>query len=179
MHGFYDYFKDFAGPVVTLIAALVAAGFTIRLGHIQSQISASQRDIALDKLKSDLFKNRYDIYQATKELLEYVPFVTETVKIDATKVRNLYVKLDEARFYFPPALRTYLASVHSICETFFITLARRENTNIDDPQWARLGEELAKIQAELRRIYADLPAAFEHSLSFKQLTRQDGPIQDG
>ena len=63
----YEILKDFAGPVVTLIAASVAGTITFVLARIQARIAKSQRDIALDKLKFDLFQKRYEIYEASKQ----------------------------------------------------------------------------------------------------------------
>jgi hypothetical protein len=87
----YELFKDFAGPFVALVGALAAAFITLRFGREQARIAQSQRDIALDKLKHDLFDRRYAIYSATKELLEYIPFITDIEKSDSTKIRSLYV----------------------------------------------------------------------------------------
>jgi hypothetical protein len=167
----YEMLKDFAGPVVTLIAASVAGTITFMFARIQARVAKSQRDIALDKLKFDLFQKRYEIYEATKALLEYVPFVTEIEKCDATKVRSLYVKLDEAQFYFPPGICAFLDDVHARCELFFSHLSMRDQVGIDDPEeWGKTGGMLASDQSALRAIYATLPATFAKSLAFKQLT---------
>ena len=73
----YQFARDFASPVVTVIAAVIAGCITYIFARVQADIAKSQRDIALDKLKFDLFRNRYEIYNSAKELLEYMPFVTE------------------------------------------------------------------------------------------------------
>jgi hypothetical protein len=167
----YVILKDFAGPVVTLIAASVAGAITFMFARIQVRLAKSQRDIALDKLKFDLFQKRYEIYEATKALLEYVPFVTEIEQCDATKVRSLYVKLDEARFYFPQGICAFLDDIHAHCELFFSHLSMRDQVSVDDAErWGKAGELLASDQAMLRAIYASLPTIFSDSLAFKQLT---------
>ena len=167
----YQVLKDFAGPVAAIIGAIVAGTITFIFGRAQTRIAQSQRDIALDKLKFDLFKNRYEIYEATKALLEYVPFVTDIDKCDATKVRSLYVKLDEARFYFPPDICAFLDDIHAHCELFFSHLSMRDPVSIDDSeQWAKTGDLLASDQSALRTIYASLPSTFAKSLAFRQLT---------
>ena len=51
----YDVLKDFASPVITLITALIAGFITFTFNRNQAQLARSQRDIALDKLKFDLF----------------------------------------------------------------------------------------------------------------------------
>jgi hypothetical protein len=68
----YELIKDFTSPVVTLSAAIVAGLITITFARIQANIAESQRDIALDRLKFDLFQRRYDIYEAAKQLIEHM-----------------------------------------------------------------------------------------------------------
>ncbi len=157
--------------MVTLVAAGAAGFITYTFARIQARIAQSQRDIALDKLKFDLFEKRYEIYQATKALLEYMPFVTDLEKLDATKVRALSVTIDEARFYFTPEICTFLHDTRARCETFFEHLRQRDLMNIDDSQkWGEMAETLAKDQQVLRITYASLPQIFEKTLAFKQLT---------
>jgi len=83
--------KDFAGPVATIFAASVAAFIALRLGSGQAAIAKSQAAIARDKLKFDLFEMRYDIYSKVKELIEYTQSIHDFERIDATRVRALYV----------------------------------------------------------------------------------------
>jgi hypothetical protein len=167
----YQMLKDFAGPVSVITAATVAAFITYRIGTAQKLIAQSQRDIALDQLKFNLLQKRYDIYQATKDLLEYLPFIPDIQHSDSTKIRNLTVKIDEARFYFSPQTCDFLHDVRAQCETFLTRLGQRDLINIDDSvQWSAMAEALAKDQAALRMIYASLPQVFEKSLAFKQLT---------
>ncbi len=163
--------RDFAGPLATLVAAIAAIVVTALFNNSQLRIAESQRDIARDKLKFDLFKNRYEIYEAAKALIEYISFIHDLEKSDATKIRNLYVKLDEARFYYPPDICKYLNDLHDRCELFFSHLAERDRVNIDDrEEWSRLADVLSADQSALRAIYASLPMTFESSLAFKQLT---------
>jgi len=167
----YQFAKDFASPIVTLIAATIAGIITFTFARVQARIAGSQRDIALDKLKFDLFRNRYEIYEAAKALLEYVPFITDIDKSDASKIRSLYVKIDEARFYFPSDIRTVLDEIHDRCELFFTHLAERDTIIIDDREkWSCLAKILSEDQAALRTAYASLPRTFEKTLAFKQLT---------
>jgi hypothetical protein len=167
----YEFFKDFAGPIATLVAASVATFITIAFARAQARIAQSQRDIALDKLKFDLLQRRYEIYQAAKELLEYMPFVHDIEKSDSNKIRTLYVKMDEARFYFPPSICSLLDNIRRYCEEFFVHLAKRDRLNIDDREaWSAMAELLAADQATLRQIYAKLPETFETALKFEQLT---------
>ena len=63
----YTATRDFAGPVTTLVAAIAATWITISFGRRQASIAQSQRDIALDKLKFELFETRYGIYLKAKK----------------------------------------------------------------------------------------------------------------
>jgi hypothetical protein len=87
------------------------------------------------------------------------------------KKRSFYVKLDEARFYFPPDIRAQLETIHATCERFFAHLAKRNRLNIDNrEEWSQLADALTADQVELREIYASLPKSFEPALAFRQLT---------
>jgi hypothetical protein len=77
----YEFFKDFAGPIATIVAASAAFFVTVYFNQrqagiaaAQKDIAAAQRDIAVDKLKHDLFDRRYDIYSAAKRLIEHYIF---------------------------------------------------------------------------------------------------------
>jgi hypothetical protein len=165
-----ELLKDFAGPFATVFAATVAAVITFKFSRAQTKIAQSQRDIALDRLKFDLLQRRYEIYNAAKELLEFVPFVTELRKSDPSRVRSLYMKLEEASFYFPQDVCTAVQQIHDQCESFFNHLGARENINIDDHEkWVQMAEVLAADQKCLRTLFASLPKVFEQSLAFKQL----------
>jgi hypothetical protein len=170
----YEVAKDFVPSILTLIAAGVALRISYRFGRIQADIAKSQRDIALDKLKFDLFRSRYEIYEAVKKLLEYVPFIDDIAKSDSTKIRSLYVKMDEARFYFPSDICAILDAIHKRCEHFMEQLAQRDRINLIDDghrdEWSQLADILAKDQTALRQTYGSLPQIFEKVLAFKQLT---------
>jgi hypothetical protein len=170
----YEILKDFASPVVTLIGASIAGIITFTFARIQARIAKSQRDIAVDKLKFDLFQKRYEIYTAAKQLVEQVSLVSDLKKSDPMAIRALYVTIDEARFYFPPEIRQLLANLQAICERFFTHLAQRDQISIDnDNLWRAMAETLAADQSELRSLYASLPRRFETSLAFKQLTASE------
>jgi hypothetical protein len=172
----YDILKDFASPVLSFITAILAAIVAIRFGNLQAQIGEAQRDIALDKLKFDLFTKRYDIYEATKRLIEHLVMVSDMKTQDPTLIRELYVKIDEARFLYGPDICAFLARLHDASEAFLTLLGERENMNIDDSvKWANTAERLALRQKHLREIYASLPTTFEAALSFDQLKRERAP----
>lgn len=65
----YQIFKDFAGPIATIIAALAAAGVTTYFAWHQKNIAKEQADIAREKLRHDLYERRYRVFDATRKLL--------------------------------------------------------------------------------------------------------------
>jgi hypothetical protein len=163
----YQLLKDFAGPAATLIASITAIVVTALFSKSQLRIADSQRNIALDKLKHDLFQKRYEIYEAAKALLEYVPFITDVRRSDAARIRSWYVKIDEARFYFPTEICVVLSDIKDRCELFFLHLAMRGSNIDDDKEWSRLADILAADQSMLRAIYHSLPETFASALAFK------------
>src|SRR5215468_8689136 len=61
----YSFFKDFAAPIATVIAAITAAYFVWR----PWQTAQNQAATALDQLRYNLFEKRYAIYEDARELL--------------------------------------------------------------------------------------------------------------
>jgi hypothetical protein len=147
----YQVLKDFAGPAAAIIGAIVAGFITFIISKGQRRIAQSQRDIALDQLKFNPLQRRYEIYQATKELLKYIPLISDIGRSDSTKIRALSVKMDESSFYFPPDICDFLHDTRVRCEVFLTRLGQRDNINIDDTEkWSAMADALAKDQAALR-----------------------------
>ena len=73
----YDLFKDFAGPVATITASMVAVFFTWRLGKGQLAIAKQQAATAqqqantpLERLNLDLYERRFNVYTAVLDLYQ-------------------------------------------------------------------------------------------------------------
>lgn len=115
-----EFFEKFAGPIATVIASLSAAAVAITFGRLQAKIARAQAatveaqkdiaqanlDIAFDKLKYDLFARRYEIYIAAKQLIETI-FNQSPINVADPKIKELRIKVDEARFFFPPDTRAF------------------------------------------------------------------------
>ena len=174
--------KDFSGPVATAFAATVAALITLHfnrrqeiIGAAQKDIAASQRDIAKDKLKVDLFKERYAIYSAAKTLIEHTASLRDSddVMRRSAEIRNLYIELDEAKFFFDAKVCAFLQKLHDEAESFLIELCA--DVDVDDASaWSARAERLARKNKTLRQTYVDLPKTFEGALEFTQLTGTAG-----
>lgn len=168
----YDVLRDFAGPVATTIAAITAILVTRRFNKRQIAVSGAQRDIALDKLKFDLFELRYGIYLAAKELIEYVSTHHELVKVDSNHIRSLYVKLDEARFFFDGNTIEFMQEIVSRAERRFELMRQRDLADVDNEDvWSNLVDGLTGCDIALREMYAEAPKVFESSLRFDQLVK--------
>jgi hypothetical protein len=57
-------FKDFAGPIATIVAALVALSVTAYFAWHQKKIAKEQADIAKEKLRLDLYDRRFEIFSS-------------------------------------------------------------------------------------------------------------------
>jgi hypothetical protein len=134
----YWFFKDFAGPIAVIIASGTAAWITYKLGMIQvgiarrqAKTAEAQKDIAYDKLKHDLFDQRYEIYVAAKRLIEAIfdaPLGDDIKRHTDPEIKRLRLKLDEARFFFPPDTRAYCETIEK--HVYDVLVASRAITDI-------------------------------------------------
>jgi hypothetical protein len=170
----YEFFKDFAGPIATVCAAAAAVFVTIHFNRKQMQIAETQKNIALDKLKWDSHEERYKIYTEAKELISYVSQQHDVEKIDNQKVRDLRVKIDEARFFFNPSIRAFLDEIDHTAESLLSNLGVRWQTHEDDDdiEWREINEKLGNDTQKLRSLYAEMPNKFESALALSQLVRE-------
>jgi hypothetical protein len=166
----YEFAKDFAGPIATVIAAAAALTVTAifnrrqtAIAAAQKDIAAAQRDIAVDKFKADLFEKRYEIYLAAKSLLKCaVNYGHE--KSGAETIVELKIRLDEARFFFPSDIQALAQKIDATCEDLMLRTDQRLLLNPDDTNWSATGDELAIRQGHARRLYAELPLLFQRHL---------------
>jgi hypothetical protein len=171
-HTLYAFFKDFAAPIATMVAAFVAAGITFFFTRAQTRIARIQADVAIEKLNFDLFEKRYALYVSARQLIEYLALQHEIEKVDHTKIRSIYVTLDEGRFFLPDAVRKYLDELHHASEEFLTVLGERLNLSTeDDTKWNSTAEKAAAALAKLREMYSQLPHKFEEALAFRQIKR--------
>jgi hypothetical protein len=167
----YMGLKDFAGPTATVFAACAAFFLGYRFGKVQSSAVTAQAAIALDKLKFDLFEKRYEIYSAAKELIEKVAHVRSLDKCNPDEIRSLYIKIDEARFFFPTEIQNHLQHIHDLSERLLRLVGQREMLKLNDQQWAVAADEIGGVSLNLHEIYGDLPKTFQATLAFKQVTQ--------
>jgi hypothetical protein len=72
----YQCFKDFAGPIATIVAAITAVCVTGYFAWRQTQIAKEQADVAKQKLRQDVFERQYErryrVFVAARKLLSEV-----------------------------------------------------------------------------------------------------------
>jgi hypothetical protein len=179
MSSAYEFAKDFAGPIATIIAAVTAAGITYSLGRNQTKIASaqkevakSQRDIAYDRLKYDLFKERYGIYVTAKQLIEKISGNGFPQGIRDPDLRAMRIRLDEARFFFPQKETRLFSSIETLAAEHEGARYVMKNTN-NETDRLKAGETAAEKLMELVRIYETLTPDMEQQLGFTQLTRPE------
>jgi len=158
----YSFFKDFAGPIATIIASVTAAYFVRR----QWQTAQQQADTALDQLRHNLFVKRYAIYDDVKQLLRLLLNESHKQEFRAFDVVPHYVVMDEALFFFSPQTCAWLESVQHDCQKFLDAHASL-NTPEHNPR------EYTTAQLKLLEDFKALPQRFRKELAFRQLTQDE------
>jgi hypothetical protein len=157
----YWFFKDFAGPIATVIAAGVAAYFVRQ----QWRTAEKQADTALDQLRYSLFEKRYAIYNDVKQLLRLLLNESHNEQFRPFDVVPHYVVMDEAIFFFSSETCAWLQSVQQDCQKFL-----EANASLRTPEYN--SAEYTQIQRKLLDDFQALPERFRSELSFRQLTRK-------
>jgi hypothetical protein len=166
----YNFFKDFAGPLATLVAAVVALIVTYCFQKIEARISSRQANIASEQLKLDMFDKRYSVYSTVKSLIEYLSRPLEFDAIDQNKVRKLLTILDEGKFFFfGPTSQKFINEVLTLSQSFLEKLEKRGHINVDvkdefEKNAIALNDDLAKFRGHLDK----LPSYFADDMRFLQ-----------
>lgn len=167
-----DFLKDFAGPIATIVASGAALLVTWRFSSTQAMTAEAQKDIALDKLNFDVFEKRYEIYSAARSLIDRVR-KRDQASLHPEEVRGLYLKMEEACFFFDKSMRAYLNEVRTVSDQILLTRDQREDINVesDEAKWLTLGEKLSADEAKLSEMYSRLLPAFERAMALTQLVQ--------
>ena len=160
------------GPIATIFAAIIAVLVTGTLGLAQWQIARTQKDIAYDKLKLDLFDKRYAIYQAALSLSR--AFMSSNKRIPVETFDGLQYTLLEAAFFFPDDV------VHLTRRIYLLSFEWQQQAealdSVDDSLPAELREKFLQRQVlipkEMGRLRITIDGVFLPELAFKQLTRK-------
>jgi hypothetical protein len=179
-----EFAKAFAGPIATVIAA--AAAFTVsiaalkvtrRFGALQAgiaeeqkEIAKSQRDIAYDKLKHDLFDKRYDIYLHAKAIIERITGHPNEQHLATKTLRDLRLKMDEARFFFAPVELSIFDRIEQLVVVHETAQAMQPLVKDDNQLRIQAADRAAGAVSELAEIYMHFPRLMKDALGFTQLT---------
>jgi hypothetical protein len=80
------------------------------------------------------------------------------------------VKLDEARFFYPPAIRDFLGGFHKDVTNLYVLMANRSRAGISDMERAKIGDKIVDELQRLEKLLQSMPQRFETDLKFPQLT---------
>ncbi len=149
----YYFFKDFAGPLATIIASIIAAVFIYR----QWKTAEKQAETALDQLRYNLFEKRYAIYEDVKQLLI---LLLNKQEFDTCQVDKHFAVMGEAIFFFSPETCAWLKSLEEDCFEF---LEARKSRSTNPTKYYDTSRHLADH-------FKGMPERFQKELGFRQLT---------
>lgn len=134
-------------------------------------ISLTQARTARAKLIFDVFGKRYEIYEATRSLIDRVKG-QDHAALHPTELRALHLKIGEARFFFDRSTQAFLTEVMAVSERILLARDRRNllNGSSDEAEWIALGQELSADDARLSEMYRQLLATFERTMALTELT---------
>jgi hypothetical protein len=106
-----------AGPAATIIAAIAAVSVTAYFAWHQKQIAKQQANTALDQLRYNLFEKRCSIYEAARKAIE-ITFERCDDDHMPVELNALFLKFDEARFFFSEPICFFLEQLHKDIRAF-------------------------------------------------------------
>lgn len=158
----YYFFKDFAGPLATVIASVIAGVFIYR----QWKTAEKQAETALDQLRYNLFEKRFAIYEDVRQLLNSLRYGPDC---DGFKVGKHFTVMDKAIFFFSPETCAWLQSLQDDCVKF---LEARESKSTNPTEYERSSRHLSEQ-------YRRMPERFQKELGFRQLTQNAPYLEVG
>lgn len=111
----YEVLKDFAGPFATIVASITAATVTSIFAVKQWKTSSDQAQIALDKIKIDVLKDRMAVVTAVRTLAKLALNVKPGSVPDFEQMQALQRTIDDGRFLFSADTREYLRIITNQC----------------------------------------------------------------
>jgi hypothetical protein len=132
----YQFFKDFAGPIATVIASGAAAFVAYRLGQNQVSVARAQADVAErnwktqnEKVVLELMERRLAIYEDIRKVIAEI--MRSGTATDDTFWQ--YVRaIDQAPYLFGPEVEAYLEKMRlHINELTLGTSLMADNTSPD------------------------------------------------
>jgi hypothetical protein len=106
----YQFFKDFAGPIATIIASFAAVWVTVYFGRHQKRIAEEQTHIASEKLRHDLYDRRYRVFEAARRLLAHI--ASQRTASDEA-LRSFVIDTGDAVFLFADDMDIQLKEIRT------------------------------------------------------------------
>lgn len=169
----YDFLKDFAAPIATVIASFTAASVAAVFAIRQSRAAERQAETAFSKLKHDTFAERLKIYKSVRDIL-YVtahkhPLNREDRIVFYKNISSIY----EGRFHFRQNTLIYIMQVIEKSQRMVRITDRRGRLDSNSEKWQKNEDEIEELEEWLDHQLSELPIVFqdEMSLSLPETTR--------
>jgi hypothetical protein len=161
----YQLFKDFAGPVATIIAAIAAVSVTAYFAWHQKSIAEQQAMFAREKLKHDLFDRRYGIYFAFERMIRCM-MGQDGLGTDEENLLTANVSAAQAVFILDDEISDYLFSLHKIAfrKTTYDDVMKIPDLPLDDKQ-----KHTTQWMEDTKTIQHAIPVLSEKFRPFLQL----------
>ncbi|MGH7037356.1 MAG: hypothetical protein ACREE4_12785 [Stellaceae bacterium] len=144
----YQFWHDFAGPLATVVAALVAVFVTYHFGRTQEQIAREQARIARQqasmaevRLTHDLYNRRFPIFDAASRLLFEIQ---SDAKISRDSISTFLKHRANAVFLLNDDLSKYLEDFAMRAVKLMRTQKRLTESN-PGPRLEKLVDEEAEL----------------------------------
>jgi hypothetical protein len=105
-----QFFKDFAGPTATIIAAIAAVSVTAYFAWHQNKVAEEQAHIAREKLRHDFYDRCYRVFDAARKLLAEI--ARQRIASEEA-LRTFVIDTGDAVFLFDEDMDTYLKEIRS------------------------------------------------------------------
>ena len=163
----YAIVKDFAGSIATVIAAGTAAFVTIR-------IQRENQQLARDRLKLDLYDQRYQVFAATRDLLLLrVRGLDPEEASTKAELDRIYAKMVEVSFSCGSRAQAFVEKVRAIDGRWRAGKAQAALVHDIPPGSERVAAALApsKAAGEMQEALARIDAALMEDLRVEDRKR--------
>lgn len=159
IHKHQSEIQTVLGPVATLAAAGAATFVTWRIGRVQANIAASQRDIAKMRVRMDLLKDRLKVSRATFDLMKGCLSGMAANNPDFDRLRRA---VRQHPFFFPAEVSSVVDAIDTDCVSLAV---QHQARNLYSPGNPALADAERKVAQHIDR----WPAPFGEVMSFKDV----------
>ena len=154
----YGAFKDFAGPVATIVASAAAA-------YVTWSIQDRNYTLAKNKFRLDLFDKRYAVYAGTRDFLIMLMHNPDTDDSETrVKIAGFFIAMSEAEFVCGPTAHNFCKEVRKAYQRWLgakwwsqnleqvATNEERVQKTID---WTRSASEIINLGDRVKTAFVD------------------------